>query len=1147
MIQLAFSHRHETLLATLASDIAGYRQRRGPWAPLDLVLPNPCVKQFVLEGLVRGLGVVANQTTFYLDGFWRRTLPRTEPALRLLDRNALQGLLLALFQDEGLLEDAALAPVKGYLAREPRGLKALQLAGEVARVFETYLLNRPDWAGDWEGGSRIDNQAPPLLEAWQRRLWRELRERLKGAAGGERWLTFKEYLDDPAFEEAPFPGEVFFFGLGPMAKVYHEAFRRLGTRSQVWLYLWNPSREIWDDIREQGRNPLEGDDPFQLETTGHLALQRWGRPGREHVREVLQMVPTTHLRTDWSAPEPGTLLQHLQHSIITLGTEGAPALPVGADGSLAIHACTSPRREAEVVASAVWQTILDGQGEVRFSDLAVVLPDAAKTEYLDHLRVAFAATRDIPWVLADEGPGLLREMVEAAKLLLGLARADLSRADVVAALTHPAVRRRWADLPLEALADYCDRAGIVIRFGAGETQDTDQQGGLWTWERGLRRTALGHFLGAAEPGEMETPPALPVDGAAELGLFLRALLEDLRHLWGTGARSPREWVAVLQAFLQAYLGHSGRQGAEGEAQALAQVIRALGRLGELELPGAARPALAFREIRALAEEHLAALVTEALGHLGRGVVVATHGSLRGVPFHTRFLMGLGEGIFPRTPAPASMDLTQCRRRPGDISPPEQDRYLFLEALMSARQALVLSHVCRDALTREDLQPSSIILDLRDVLLPALGRAGWEALFVRHPHHRHDLGYFPHLTGRPASLPPNHCPAALAEAEALLLGRSLREAAGVVDLPADPGRWGLSPQAAAGLGPWLGETRPLPPPDLPRRLRLPLGRLRTWLECQIQGGAAVRLGLAEEDGEDPADLGQEPVEAPGLELGALRKEALWEAVATGAAPEEAFDRVHRGYVEAARMPAGILFGGARRATVRTVETWHRLLPEGAKPERHRLGPDRSGRRTPLTTRGAQPLNLDLEVGGREVRVQLEGATEPLLDGWSLLLSREGVSAKGEPTVKDRVSLLRAWMDHLVLAAAGLGAHHGAWILEAPGGSGRRGGAWRVAMPPCTPDEARAQLGAWAAEALGGRDWSLAPIEAVLENLEPGSPGLEAWLEEARTGTRIHFASRYGPLPRVAMAEEVELCADWKALAERRLGGFPAWSANWEPVP
>jgi len=134
MIHLAFSHRSENLLATLAADILDYRDRKGPWAQLHLVLPNPCVKQFVLEGLVRGLGVMANQTTSYLEGFWRHNLPQTDPPIHLLDRTAIQGILLSMFQNPALLEDPELAPVRSYLSAEPRDLKAVQLSGEVART-----------------------------------------------------------------------------------------------------------------------------------------------------------------------------------------------------------------------------------------------------------------------------------------------------------------------------------------------------------------------------------------------------------------------------------------------------------------------------------------------------------------------------------------------------------------------------------------------------------------------------------------------------------------------------------------------------------------------------------------------------------------------------------------------------------------------------------------------------------------------------------------------------------------------------------------------------------------------------------------------------------------------------------------------------
>ena len=1138
MIQLAFSHRSETLLATMAADIARYRGEQGPWAPLHLVVPNPCVKQAVLEGLAKGLRVVTHQTTYYLEGFWRRNLPITDPPIQLLDRAMLQGLLLSLLQDRALLEEPDLLPLQHYLAGDPRDLKALQLATEVAGVFEAYLLGRPAWAPLWEQGQPAAVKPPKGMEAWQARLWRELRTRLKAASGKRRVLTFPEYLKDPAFDLAPFPKDVFIYGLGPMARTYHDAFRQLGSRCEARFYLWNPSREPWDDIRKEWERPADSDDPFNLETSGHLALRRWGRPGREHIRELLQLT-TTDPRSDYAAPEPETLLEHLQHSIITLGTEGEPALPLVPDDSIRIHACTGMRREAEVVASAVWQTILDAQGTLRFSDLAVVLPDASKADYLEHLRVAFANHHDLPWVLADEAPGLLQRTVEAALLILGLARTPFTRADVVCALTHPALRQRWPDLHLDHLADYCDRAGIVIRWNAEDTKSTDQEGGLWTWERGLRRTALGHFLGPVE-GASEPPPALPTDGSPELTLFLRAFLQDLRHL-AAEPRTPGAWIPKLRTFLQAYLGYPSGAATEDENKALAKIMQALAGLRELEVPGLAPPLLGFREVLVLVEEALAGLMAKPLGRPGRGVLVATHNALRGVPFHTRFLMGLGEGSFPGTSTRNPMDLRDGKRQPGDISRSEQDRYLFLESLMASRQALVLSYVCRDAVTREALQPSPVLLDLRDLLVPGLGTDGWKQLTVEHPHHRHHLAYFPHLTGGTApALAPNHCGSALKEAEALWLGQSLRATADRVDLPEDRAQWHLPAAEHQALEAWLGQAEALPEPDATAdRIRITLTQLRSWLECQIQGGAVLRLGLQAVDEEDPASLAEEPVDTDHRALSALRKATLWEALGRQETPRAALERLHHLELEAARMPGGLLFTGQQAQVLTAVAGWRGLLPKLAAPVRHRFGSDRSGRGQNLTVAAHEPITLAVPQGDRTLRVQLEGMTEPLLEGWTLLPSTRAPQT-GNPDLKDRVDLLRAWMDHLAMAAAGLDDHAGARVLAWEKDK-QLATAWDRALAPVSKADALAQLTAWVEEALNRPGWALMPIEGVLSALaspkKTPTPG--DWLEQELSQTFQSFKSLYGPLPRIPRDEDTELETDWRQVSERRLGPFIAW--------
>ena len=68
--------------------------------------------------------------------------------------------------------------------------------------------------------------------------------------------------------------------------------------------------------------------------------------------------------------------------------------------------------------------------------------------------------------------------------------------------------------------------------------------------------------------------------------------------------------------------------------------------------------------------------------------------MRSIPFHIVCLLGMNDGVYPRTVAPEGFDLMNGRARPGDRSRRDDDRYLFLEALLSAQQKLYISYVGR---------------------------------------------------------------------------------------------------------------------------------------------------------------------------------------------------------------------------------------------------------------------------------------------------------------------------------------------------------------------------------------------------------------------------------------------------------------------
>ena len=86
--------------------------------------------------------------------------------------------------------------------------------------------------------------------------------------------------------------------------------------------------------------------------------------------------------------------------------------------------------------------------------------------------------------------------------------------------------------------------------------------------------------------------------------------------------------------------------------------------------------------------------------------------MRPIPFRIVYVLGMEEGKFPGRADLSSLDLRLARRRIGDVSLPERNRYLFLEMLLSVREKLYISYVARDLQKDRIQQPCSVINQLK---------------------------------------------------------------------------------------------------------------------------------------------------------------------------------------------------------------------------------------------------------------------------------------------------------------------------------------------------------------------------------------------------------------------------------------------------
>lgn len=1151
MIRLTYSNRTEALLDALVRriDEAG----ADPLAPTWLVVPNANVERFVELGVARRLGVAANLRFRRLGTLTDDLLPGPLLAGDVLIARVLRGLL-----DEGLLAAPALEPVRRYLgaagaaptATEPR---RAQLALHVAHLFEEYAFSRFELLDAWAAGeARFAGTPHAATEAWQAALFRFAR----GAPAPAR--TLAEAID--AIEAPDLPA-LHVFGLSYVARVFARLFGALGARTDLHLYALNPCEEFWEDVETEGElrrrrrggtaEPdwlFEDEDPFRLSVdTETPLLRQWGRPGREHVRLLGALtdcdfeaafedplVPPDE-RSDAALPllaplHAPPLLHRIQHDVLTRAPRVARPAPARRDESVMVIGAPSLRREVETVAAEIWR-LIETIEDLTFDQIAVLVNGPDRDAYLPHVEAVFGEARAIPYNVADVSLASVSPLVEGALRLLALPTEAFDRPEVLAVMTHPAVMARVPDVEPHEWVALVERLGIFHGIDHAELAGTyvgDED--RLSWEQGIVRVALGaHARGEVDgrprsilvDGHAYLPEEAPVGSRVEacFALLARSLSSDVRFA-REAALPLTDWSRFAMAMLQSYLTPTD----EREEAALRRALGVAERLAGLDVDGTpVRYPIVWELLRGPLEE----LAGGRGQHLADGVAVSSLVPMRAIPFRVIFVLGLGEGRFPAADRRDSMDLRAARRLAGDVTPPERDRYTFLETLLCARDRLVLSYVARDERTGEALAPSVVVTELLDVIEDGYLPGARSTLFRQNvPLRRHEEDAAREVLEEAAS-----------EQAARRLGERLRDDLGD-RLPAGrvPGEVARAVARDPALERLLGLAplpRAEPAPDEVGRLRLSLGALRRFLECPLQGWTRAVLRLDEDRASAPAATAEEPF-APGrLEETIVLRASFEAAVLAGEPWRESYARAVEAAIAGGRWPLGPFARLAEEGHAEVLERWREGFDglRAARARRVRLGAADADRRG---VEAADPIVLELADDprrhGRPLLVELVGATELLADDASigLLLHRKGGSVG---RVEELRHALRAFFDQvaLTLLGQGGGAHRSVQLYadrEAP---------VRVGHAPIDPADARAWLGALVTDLLGGSHDYLFPIDAALRLADRfGSvdgEAIVASIEAVRE--KGGGQSRWGPVED-AVSRPAPAPGDAEAILERRFG-------------
>jgi exodeoxyribonuclease V gamma subunit len=786
MLHLHPSNRTERLADALLERLAAPRPGRSLFDADRVLVPSAGLRRWLSLRIADRFGVCAQvEFGFLAQWLWQQIGDRV-PGIAAESPFARERLSWRVFEAFGDASFTSAHPrLHRYLA-EADAVMRFELAQRVASTIEQTITYRPDWLDAWQHSRfvmpRIDGR-PDADEAWQAALWR----RIRAVDGGENdpgrgdsagpaadrrhpAEAFVQVLD--ATRGAGLPRELHVFALPAVAPLHASLLLQMARWCDVHVYLLNPCREFWTEIVDRKRLArLEARGERDVHEEGHRLLASWGRQTQALV-DTWQQVPDQDAGSPaqiplhgWPAAEviehprfeaaPGPhLLAHLQNTILELQAIEPGSLAghgPSDDASIEIQSAHSLTRELEALHERLLAAFA-ADATLKPGDVLVVTPNLEEAAPLiDAVFGTVPPALALPYAIT--GLGRSREN-HIARLLLDLMSLLRSRAlstETMAWVALPPVARRFrldAAALTQAhtwLADAGWRWGwdAAHRSSFGLPADSHQ-----SLADAMDRLLLGHALPAAvavdalargmsPPGQAER---LPVDGAeglsaATLGSLHRVFehLQTLQRDWARPATAMdwlRRCTAALDTLIQADASELD------DARELRERLASLCTAIEAAAPGAALPLAVLQ-----------AALTQTLDDTVHGgvptgaITFSSMSSLRGVPFRIVCAVGLDDGAFPGRDATPEFDLLSRAPRRGDRQRRDDDRNLFLDLMLAARDRLILSWTGRHVRDNSLLPPSTVIAELLDLLLPAVVPAGADAaalaaarrwLVVEHP-------------------------------------------------------------------------------------------------------------------------------------------------------------------------------------------------------------------------------------------------------------------------------------------------------------------------------------------------------------------------------------------------------------------------------
>jgi exodeoxyribonuclease V gamma subunit len=617
------------------------------------------------------------------------------------------------------------AALQSYVGGEGSDMKRYQLAGQLAYVFDQYQIMRLSMVDGWEQGHLLSNNKD--AERYQMALWNRLRAAIGHSRHRGSFLSdLIKLLRKGGNCIDALPERLSVFGLHSMPPIFLQSLQALSRHCDVHFYLLSPCKNYWADQLTDKAILRQGD----LANMGHPLLKSLGQQGREF-QNMLQDVQVSAEFKSFEEPTEASfpnLLQQVQSGLLQ-GESISPVSRPENDDSLTIVSAHSAHRELMILRDRILHW-LDEDAELELKDIVVMAP-----EIQSYSALVPALFHDIPHSIADRNPALTNTSIATFLQLLQLCRGRFGWVEVLELLEREEIYPRFeiVESDLSQIRHWVLSSGIRWGLSSGHKQAMGLPGrSECTWKSGIERLLMGYAIHTDEPvcevlpyGEIEGGMATPLGGLS----FFCEILEQAQKDFAKD-HSLAEWSALFFKYIDKLFVTEGDAGDH-----LVELSKIIADIGQ-EYGALHTAAISFDVICSWVEAATSEKKSST-GFLRGQLTFCSMLPMRSIPFKKVCLLGLNDTVFPKNDVHPPFDLLGNEFVEGDRSRRSDDRYQFLEAILSARENLYISYIGQSIRNNDELPPSVVVSELVELC----ELYGCKNLVESHPLHGFSAKYF----------------------------------------------------------------------------------------------------------------------------------------------------------------------------------------------------------------------------------------------------------------------------------------------------------------------------------------------------------------------------------------------------------------------